>query len=108
MHSSRCNAARHVFPLSIAVSTGRPRKMGESDMPSVTVLGVSHETITLNYDSAANAHIASVIAAAISNGIETGSIIPVDGGFGPLQIPPPLPGGKTGEFVQTNDGVSIL
>jgi len=33
--------------------------MGESDMPSVTVLGVSHETITLNYDSAANAHAAT-------------------------------------------------
>jgi Ca2+-binding RTX toxin-like protein len=77
-------------------------------MPSVTVLGVSHETITLNYDSAANAHIASVIAAAISHGVETGSIIPVNGGFGPIQIPPPLPGGKTGEFVQMHDGMSIM
>jgi len=77
-------------------------------MPSVTVLGVSHETITLNYDSAANAAIASVIAAAISHGVETGSIIPVNGGFGAIQIPPPLPGGKTGEFVQMHDGMSIM
>src|SRR5580692_4495109 len=103
MHSSRCNAATDVFPLSIAASTGRPRKMGESDMPSVTVLGVSHETITLEYDSAANAHIASMIAAAISQGIEMGSVTAVGGGFGAIQIPPPLTGGKTGEFVQTSD-----
>jgi len=77
-------------------------------MPSVTVLGVSHETITLNYDSAANAHIAAVIAATISHGVETGSIMPVNGGFGAIQIPPPLPGGKTGEFVQMHDGMSIM
>jgi len=77
-------------------------------MPSVTVLGVSHQTITLNYDSTANAHIAAVIAAAISHGVETGSIMPVNGGFGPVQIPPPLPGGKTGEFVQMHDGMSIM
>src|SRR5580692_4716773 len=108
MHSSRCNAATDVFPLSIAASTGRPRKMGESDMPSVTVLGVSHETITLNYDSAANAHIASVIAAAITHGVEMGSITPVNGGFGTIQIPPPLTGGKTGEFIQMHDGMSIM
>ena len=77
-------------------------------MPSVTVLGVSHETITLNYDSAANAHIASVIAAAITHGVEMGSITPVNGGFGTIQIPPPLTGGKTGEFIQMHDGMSIM
>jgi len=77
-------------------------------MPSVTVLGVSHETITLNYDSAANAHIATIIAAAITRGIENGSVTAVGGGFGAIQIPPPLTGGKIGEFVQSHDGLSIM
>ena len=45
-------------------------------MPSVTVLGASHEIITLHYDSAANANIAAMIAAAITHGVETGSVTP--------------------------------
>jgi Ca2+-binding RTX toxin-like protein len=77
-------------------------------MPSVTLLGAGHETIRLAYDSTANALIAAQIAAAISKEIEAGSVIPVDGGTGPIQVPPPLPGGKTGEFVQKYDGMSIM
>jgi hypothetical protein len=46
-------------------------------MPSVTVLGVGHEIITLNYDSTANANVAAMIAAAISHGVEMGSVVPV-------------------------------
>jgi Ca2+-binding RTX toxin-like protein len=77
-------------------------------MPSVTVLGVGHEIVTLNYDSAANANIAAMIAAAISHGVETGSVVPVNGSGGAVQVPPPVPPGKTGEFVQKQDGLSSM
>jgi Ca2+-binding RTX toxin-like protein len=77
-------------------------------MPTVTVLGAGHETVTLMYDSAANAYIAARIAATITKDIENGSILPVNGTGGPIQIPPPLPHGKLGEFVQTKDGLSIM
>jgi Ca2+-binding RTX toxin-like protein len=77
-------------------------------MPSVTLLGAGHETIRLAFDSTANALIAAQIAAAISREIEAGSVIPVNGSSGPIQVPPPLPSGKTGEFVQTHDGLSIM
>lgn len=77
-------------------------------MPSVTVLGAGHETLTLTYDSAFNAGIAAALAAAITKGVETGSIVPVDGGTGAIQIPPPLTSGKTGEFVQSHDGLSVM
>jgi Ca2+-binding RTX toxin-like protein len=77
-------------------------------MPSVTVLGANHEVVTLNYDSNANAKIAAMIAAAITKGVEAGTITPVNGGSGPIQIPPPPPAGTTGEFVQKHDGLSIM
>ena len=77
-------------------------------MPTVTVLGAGHETLTLTYDSAANASIAAQLAAAITYGIDTGAIIPVNGGGGPIQIPPPLDPGKIGEFIQTHDGLSLM
>ncbi len=77
-------------------------------MPSVTILGASHEIVTLHYDSAANANIAAMIAAGITHGVETGTVAPVNGGSGSIQIPPPVPAGKTGEFVQKHDGLSIM
>lgn len=77
-------------------------------MPTVTVLGAGRETLTLTYDSASNASIAARIAAAITHDIETGSVIPVNGSNDPIQVPPPLPTGKSGEFVQKHDGLSVM
>src|ERR1700727_1087230 len=77
-------------------------------MPSITLLGAGHETVRLAYDSTTNARIAAQIAAAITSEVETGSIIAVNGGVGPIQVPPPLPHGKTGEFIQKHDGLSIM
>lgn len=77
-------------------------------MPSVTVLGAGHEILTLTYDSAFNAGIAAQLAAAITKAVETGSVIPVNGTSGPIQVPPPLMQGQTGEFVQLHDGMSLM
>lgn len=77
-------------------------------MPHVTVLGANNQTVTLTYDSAGNAAIAAQIAAAITHGVEDGSIIPVNGGSGAVQVPPPLPAGKLGEYVQKHDGLSSM
>jgi hypothetical protein len=64
-------------------------------MPTVTVLGAGHQTISLSFDSAANARIAAQLAASITRRVENRSIIPIDDNG---SLPPPLPPGKTGEF----------
>jgi hypothetical protein len=74
-------------------------------MPSATVTGAHGQTVTLNFDSNANAALASRLAAAITAGVQNGSIIPAVDTDGP---PPALPPGKTGEFVQTQTGSTIL
>lgn len=74
-------------------------------MPTVTVLGAGHQTLSLVFDSAANASIAAQLAAKITQGVENGSIIPYDDTGG---LPPPLPAGKTGEFIQARPGFSSL
>lgn len=74
-------------------------------MPTVTVAGAHHQTVTLHYDSTANAALARQLAAAITAGVQGGSIVPAVDTDGP---PPTLPPGKTGEFVQTMDGLTIL
>src|ERR1700676_2922064 len=73
-------------------------------MATVTVTG-AHGPVSLSFDTAANAALAGKLAAAITAGVQNGSIIPAVDTDGP---PPPLPPGATGEFVQTNDGLTIL
>ncbi len=74
-------------------------------MSSVTVAGAHGTVVTLSYDSAANAQLAQQLAGAITAGVKAGTIIPADSKNGP---PPPVPGGKTGEFVQSTGGVTHL
>ena len=66
-------------------------------MATVTVSGAHGQTVTLNFDTNANAALAGQLAAAITAGVETGSIVPAVDTDGP---PPPLAPGKIGEFVQ--------
>jgi Ca2+-binding RTX toxin-like protein len=74
-------------------------------MAIVTVAGAHGQTVTLNFDTNANAALAGQLAAAITAGVEAGSIVPVDrAGISP----PPLDSGKTGELVQQDDGLTIL
>jgi Ca2+-binding RTX toxin-like protein len=74
-------------------------------MPTVTVAGAHGTTVTLTFDTSANVSLAERLAAAITSGVQAGSILPAVDTDGP---PPPLPAGKTGEFVQTKDGVTML
>jgi Ca2+-binding RTX toxin-like protein len=74
-------------------------------MPTVTVAGASGQTVTLSFDTNANAVLAQKLAAAITAGVQAGSILPASSTEGP---PPALPPGKTGEYIQENDGLTIL
>jgi Ca2+-binding RTX toxin-like protein len=72
---------------------------------TVTVPGVSGSTVSLSYDTLANAALAQRIADAIRNGVDNNTILPVDNTSGP---PPPLPTGVTGQFIQSVTGVTLL
>ena len=74
-------------------------------MFTVTVAGAHGHAVTLSYDSAANAALAQQLANAITAGVQNGSIIPAIDTDGP---PPMVPVGKTGEWVQSKDGFTIL
>jgi len=74
-------------------------------MPTVTVAGANNQTVTLNFDSQSNAALANQLASVITAGVQNGSILPAVDTDGP---PPALPPGKTGEFVQTLTGSTIL
>jgi Ca2+-binding RTX toxin-like protein len=74
-------------------------------MPTVTVAGTQGQVVSLTYDSAANAALAQKLAAAITFGLQAGTVVPAVDTDGP---PPPVPAGKTGEWVQTQDGTAIL
>ena len=74
-------------------------------MSIVTVVGAHGQVVSLNFDTAANAALAQKLAAAITAGVQNGSIAPAVDTDGP---PPPLAPGTTGEFVQTNDGLTAL
>jgi len=74
-------------------------------MAIVTVQGANHSTITLSYDSDANALLAQHVADVIRAGLDGGTISAADSKFGP---PPPVPPGNSGEFVQSTAGVTVL
>lgn len=73
-------------------------------MQTVTVGGAHDQTVTLHYDTAANATLARQIATAISAAGKTiSAAVDTDG-----SPPTPLPPDTIGEFVQTQDGVWSL
>jgi Ca2+-binding RTX toxin-like protein len=74
-------------------------------MPTVTVPGANNSTVTLTFDRDANALLALHVAAAISAGLANNTILAADNKSGP---PPGLPPGVTGEFVQSESGVTLL
>ena len=74
-------------------------------MASATVTGANGETVNLTFDTQANAVIAQNLAAAITAGVDAELVIPADSKDGP---PPPVPPGKTGEFIQSTPGSTIL
>jgi Ca2+-binding RTX toxin-like protein len=74
-------------------------------MATVTVAGAHGQTVTLSFDTNANAVLAQKLADAITSGVQAGSILPAVDTDGP---PPPVPAGKTGEFVITENGAVIL
>ena len=74
-------------------------------MPTVTVAGAHGQTVTLNYDTNANAVLAQKLAAAITAGVHGGTIQPAVDTDG---SPPPLLPGATGEFVTTQNGLLSL
>jgi Ca2+-binding RTX toxin-like protein len=71
---------------------------------NVTVPGTGGGTITLAYDSAANASLAANIAAALNDAVKAGTERVTGNASGP---PAPL-GGKAGLFVQSLPGLTML
>ncbi len=74
-------------------------------MPTVTVAGAHGQIVSLDFDTAANAVLAQKLASAITAGVDNRSIVPAVDSDG---TPPPVPSGKTGEWVQTHPGTTIL
>jgi Ca2+-binding RTX toxin-like protein len=74
-------------------------------MPTVTVTGANHSTVSLSYDVDANALLARYIAGVIKTGLAGGTIDAFDNKSG---LPPTLPPGVTGEFVQSQSGTTLL
>jgi Ca2+-binding RTX toxin-like protein len=74
-------------------------------MATVTVLGAHAQTITLGYDSSSNALIAQQLATLLNAGVQSGAIVPASSADG---SPPPVPAGKSGEFVQQSSGLAVL
>lgn len=71
----------------------------------VTVPGTNGTTISLSYDSNTNAALAQRIAASIRQGVDNGTETQADNKDGP---PPPVPTGKTGEYIQSLQAVTTL
>lgn len=74
-------------------------------MAIVTVVGASAETIQLKFTSSANAALAQQMAQNVTDGVNSGSIVPFEYTGNP--IIPSAPSG-TGEFVQRTPGLAIL
>ncbi len=74
-------------------------------MTSVTVLGASNQTVSLRFDTEETTRLAQLLANQITTGVLDGSIVAASDKTGG---PPPVPAGKTGEFVQTRSGLVTL
>jgi Ca2+-binding RTX toxin-like protein len=74
-------------------------------MPTVTVAGANSQIVTLTFDTNANAVLASKLAAAITAGVQGGTIQAASDVNGP---PPALPPGTTGAFFQEQSGTTFL
>lgn len=74
-------------------------------MPTVTVPGANHSTVSLTYDSDANALLALHVASVIQAGIAAGTISAADNKSGP---PPALSPGVTGELVLSKSGTTLM
>jgi hypothetical protein len=74
-------------------------------MADVTVAGANGQTVTLTFDSNANALIAQQLTAAITAGVQGGTILAVSDTNGAL---PTLPPGTTGALFQSLDGLTFL
>lgn len=74
-------------------------------MANVTVMGANNQTVGLCFDTEETTRLARLLAGAITSGVQSGSIVAATDKFGG---PPPVPPGKTGEFVQTKSGTVIL
>jgi Ca2+-binding RTX toxin-like protein len=72
---------------------------------AITIPGSHGQTVALSFDTPANTVLAQRLVDAITAGVSGGSILPAMDTAGP---PPPLPPSKTGEFIQTQDGLTIL
>jgi len=71
----------------------------------VTVPGTNGSTISLSYDSKTNAALAQRIADSIKQGVDNNTIFQADNKDGP---PPPVPAGKTGEYIQSLSASTTL
>src|SRR6266700_147295 len=74
-------------------------------MPTVTVPGANNTTVTLPFDRDANAMLALHVAGAIRAGVDNNTIFQFDNKSGTA---PPVPPGKTGEFIQSESGTTVL
>jgi Ca2+-binding RTX toxin-like protein len=74
---------------------------------TVTVQGARSATLTLTYDSSANAALAQYIVTAITAGIKAGAITTNDSLFSGNQPLPP-PAGKTSEWVQDTPAIGVV
>ncbi len=74
-------------------------------MPNVTIAGAGGATVTLSFDSATNAALARTLAGAVSAGVAAGSIVPASSTNG---LPPAVPAGKIGEWLQQTKGSTAL
>jgi hypothetical protein len=76
-------------------------------MAVVTVTGAHGRDVSLTYDTQASTALARQLAAAITAAVDTGKLTPALD-TDTHGIPPSLPGGQQGEWIQTATGITVL
>jgi Ca2+-binding RTX toxin-like protein len=74
-------------------------------MPSVTIVGTNSQSVSLNFDSSSNFALASQIAAQITAGVTTSTVVPASDVNG---APPAVGNDKIGAYYQTQTGTVIM